>query len=66
MEPTLSHLLCGFRKSHNTNYFLLQMLEKRKLVLDRECNLGAIFMDLSKAFDTLNYKLLLVTLMPMV
>ena len=66
MDPTFSHLLCGFRKSHNTQYFLLQMLEKWKLVLDRECNLAAIFMDISKAFDTLNHKLLLATLMPMV
>ena len=66
MEPAFSHLLRGFIKNHNTQYFLLKMLEKWKSVLDREFNLGAIFMDLSKAFDTLNHKLLLPTLMPMV
>ena len=36
--------------------------EKWKLILDKGCNIGAIFMDLSKAFDTLNHKLLFVKL----
>ena len=30
-----------------------------EIVLDKGCNIGAIFMDLSKKFDTLNHKLLL-------
>ena len=38
------------------------MLEKRKLVLDKGYNIGAIFMDLSKVFDTLNHELLLAKL----
>ena len=38
------------------------MLEKWKFVLDNGCNIGTIFMDLSKAFDTLNHKLILVKL----
>ena len=28
MEPRFSHLLCGFRKNHNTPHSLLRMLEK--------------------------------------
>ena len=62
MEPRFSHLLCGFRKNHNTQHSLLKMLEKWKLVLDKGYNIGAIFMDLSKAFDTLNNDLLLAKL----
>ena len=33
-----------------------------ELVLDEEYNIGAIFMDFFKAFDTLNHKLLLAKL----
>ena len=38
------------------------MLEKWKLVLDKGCNIGAIFMYLSKAHDTLNHEQLLAKL----
>ena len=62
MEPRFSHLLCGFRKDHNTQHSLLKMLEKWKLFLDKGSNIGAIFMDLSKAFETLNNELLLAKL----
>ena len=43
MEPSFSHLLCGFRKSYNTQHSLLKILEKWKLVLDKECNTGNIY-----------------------
>ena len=62
MEPRFSQLLCGFRKNHNTPHSLLKILKKWKLVLDKEYNIGAIFMDFSKAFHTLNHKLLLAKL----
>ena len=62
MDPRFSHLLCGFRENHNTQHSLLKMLEKWKLVSDKGYNIGAIFMDLSKVFDTLNHELLLAKL----
>ena len=38
IEPKFSHLLCGFRKNHNTQNSFLKMLEKWYLVLGKECN----------------------------
>ena len=40
------------------------MTEKWKHALDKDKKVGTIFMDLSKAFDTLNHNLLLVKLNP--
>ena len=41
MEPRFSHLLCGFRKNHNTQYFLLKMLEKWKFSTCKNIYKGA-------------------------
>ena len=38
------------------------MIEKWKRALDENMKVGAIFMDLLKAFDTLNHRLLLTKL----
>ena len=59
MENKFSVYLTGFRKNHGTQHALLKMIEKWKETLDVGMNIGAIFMDLSKAFDTLNSKLLI-------
>ena len=62
IKPFLSNLLTGFRKSHNTQHSLLKMLESSKDALDKGNSVSAIFMDLSKAFDTLNHDLLIAKL----
>ena len=62
IEPFLSNLLTGFRKNHNTQHSLLKMLESFKEALDKGNSVSAIFMDLSKAFDTLNIDLLIAKL----
>ena len=59
IEPKFSKFLVGFRKKHNTQHALLRMIEKWKTKLNNGCKIGAIIMDLSKAFDTLNHDLLL-------
>ena len=61
-EPYFSSFLTGFRKNHNTQHSLLKMLELWKEALDKGKSVGAIFMDLSKAFDTLNHDLLIAKL----
>ena len=50
--------LCGYRKGFSTQYALLSLIERWKKILDEKGFGGAVLMDLSKAFDTLNYKLL--------
>ena len=62
MEDKLSNLLTGFRKNHSSQHCLICMLEKRKKALDKGGYICAIFMDLSKAFDTLNRNLLIAKL----
>ena len=59
MKDKLSKQLAGFRKDHNTQHCLSCMLEMWKKVLDKGGSICAIFMDLSKAFDTVNYNLLI-------
>ena len=58
MKDKLSNLLTGFRKNHNTQHCLMSMLERWKKTSDKAGYICAIFMDLSKAFDILNQKLL--------
>ena len=62
MENKISKCVTGFRKSHGTQHSLIVMLEKWKKALDKEENTSAIFMDLSKAFDTIDHDLLLAKL----
>ena len=59
MQDKLSKHITGFRKSHGTQHSLMTMLEKCKSALDVGENICVLFMDLSKAFDTINQDLLL-------
>ena len=61
-ESKFSPLLTGFRKNHSAQKALLNMTEKWKDAFDKGKKIGTIFMDLSKAFDTLSHNLLLAKL----
>ena len=58
----LSPFLCGYRKGFSTQYALLTLIERRKFCLDKQGFIGALLMDLSKAFDTINHELLIAKL----
>ena len=62
MDETFAKCLTGFRNSHGTQYLLLTMLEKWKRGSDNGSYVSALFMDLSKVFDTINHDLKLAKL----
>ena len=62
IDQYLSNFLCGYRQDYSTQTALISMLEKWRNILDNKGYSGAILMDLSKAFDTINHELLLAKL----
>ena len=62
MQDKLLNLLTGFRKNHSTQHCLMYMLENWKNMLDKRGYVCAMFMDLSKAFDTIHHDLMIVKL----
>ena len=62
MNKYLSQNLCKYRKGFSTQTALTMLLEKWKKILDDNGYAGAVIMDLSKAFDTINHELLIAKL----
>ena len=62
MCDKLSKYITDFRKCHGKQHSLLVTLEKWKKALDKGENICIIFLNLSKAFDSINYDLLLAKL----
>ena len=60
-DEKLFKYMGGYRKGYNTQYALMALLEKWKQSLDNHGYDGAVIMDLSKAFDTINHELLIAT-----
>ena len=53
---------CGFRENYSTTLLVTQFSEYIRNKTDQNHNVCAIFMDLAKAFDTVNHKILLFKL----
>ena len=59
IEKWLSKFLCGFRKGHSPQHALLNMVRAWQNCLINSGKVGAVLMDLSKAFDCLPHNLLI-------
>ena len=57
-EDILYKFQFGFRKSHSTNHAIISLVEKVNQALDSGKVLVGIFLDLKKAFDTVDHKIL--------
>ena len=55
-------LLCAFRKKYSCQSTLIKAIDDWKVSLDRNQMIGAVFMDLSKAFDSLPHGLIIAKL----
>ena len=62
VNEKLFECMSGYRKGYNTQYALMLLLENRKQSLDNHGYAGAVIMDLSRAFDTINHELLIAKL----
>ena len=59
MQNCLFELQFGFRNSHSTNHALLSLTETIRGALDSSNFAAGIFVDLQKAFDTVDHEILL-------
>ncbi len=52
----------GFHKGHSTSMSLIEITDKRRDALDKGEYLLGLYLDLSKAFDTVDHNILLTKL----
>ena len=58
----MSNVLCAFRQKYSCELLLVKLIEDWKALLDQHQVVGAMMLDLSKAFDCLPHRLLLAKL----
>ena len=61
-ERFLLPYLCGYRTGFSRHFAVISLIEKWRKNLDNKRNTRAVLMDLSKAFHTINHKLLIAKL----
>ena len=62
LDKTLSTFISAYRKSYSTQHVLINLVEDWRAKLDKDFVVGAIFMDLSKAFDCIPHDLMIAKL----
>ena len=49
----------GFRSNHNTDHAILSIVDKTQKAMENQNYSCGVFLDFSKAFDSVNHKILL-------
>ena len=62
LKPFFSKFQCGFSKGFSAQQCLLSILEQWKSAADNQKRFGALFTDLSKAFNWISHHLLIAKL----
>ena len=62
VDSFLSKFISAYRKSYSSNHVLIRLIENCKKSLDQKKFVGAVLMDLSKAFDSIPHDLLIAKL----
>ena len=60
METFLSNFVSAYRKQYSANNVLISLLENWKKNINNNKIVGAVFTDLSKAFDCITHDLIIV------
>ena len=62
MNNLFSPFISAYRESYNTQHVLIRLIEEWRKILDNNYFIGAVLMDLSKAFDCIPHDLVIAKL----
>ena len=62
LDETLSNFIAAYRRAYSIQHVLIRLVEEWKSKLDHDFLVGSVFMDLSKAFDSIPHELIIAKL----